>query len=94
MANSIDGTTDTYLEWLGFVESQLFIFLNLVAKQQEIQEIRAYPHSFKNKNRKDYLELGLMDFYISKFTYVDTYFMGFKLHKFASDEINIEDHAV
>lgn len=58
MANSVDGNSDNYLEWLGFVESKLFILLNLLAKQQEISEIRAYPYSFKNKDHPD---LGLMD---------------------------------
>jgi poly(A) polymerase Pap1 len=42
------GDDAAVLEWFGFVESKLFILLNLLAKQQEISEIRAYPHSFKN----------------------------------------------
>jgi poly(A) polymerase Pap1 len=32
VANSVDGNPDLALEWLGFVESKLFILLNLLAK--------------------------------------------------------------
>jgi poly(A) polymerase Pap1 len=32
VANSVDGNSENYLEWLGFVESKLFILLNLLAK--------------------------------------------------------------
>ena len=32
VANSVDGSNEKALEWLGFVESKLFILLNSVAK--------------------------------------------------------------
>jgi hypothetical protein len=76
VANSVDGKNDNYLEWLGFVESKLFILLNYISKEEQISEIRAYPYSFKNKQA---YELGLMDTEISKFQFVDTYFFGFTL---------------
>jgi poly(A) polymerase Pap1 len=76
VANSVDGNADNYLEWLGFVESKLFILLNLIAKMNEIADIRAFPLGFKNK---DHQELGLMDNDICKYQFVDTYFLGFKL---------------
>ena len=92
VANSVDDNNDFYLEWLGFVESKLFILLNLLSKQQEISEIRAYPHSFKNKQQH---ELGLMDTDIAKFQFVDTYFFGFKLiPNTANQVINLEEHAI
>lgn len=63
VANSL-GDDAAVLEWSGFVESKLFILLNLLSKQQEISEIRAYPNSFKNK---EHHELGLMDQDIGKY---------------------------
>jgi len=76
VANSIDGKNDNYLVWLGFVESKLINLLNYISKEEQISEIRAYPHSFKNKQA---YELGLMDTEISKYQFVDTYFFGFTL---------------
>lgn len=32
VANSVEGNNENYLSWLGFVESKLFILLNLLAK--------------------------------------------------------------
>ena len=58
MANSVDDSTEIALEWLGFVESKLFILLNMLAKQPGISDIRAYPVSFKTNQIN---ELGLMD---------------------------------
>lgn len=57
-ANSVDANTGSSLEWHGFVESKLFIFFNMIAKETEISEIRAYPTCFNNKEHTD---LGLMD---------------------------------
>ena len=74
VANSVEGNNENYLEWVGFVESKLFILLNLLAKEEHIKTIRAYPASFKNK---ELAELGLMDAEIGKYQYVDTYFLGF-----------------
>jgi hypothetical protein len=66
--------------------------LNLLAKQQEISEIRAYPHSFQNK---DHHELGLMDTDIGKYQYVDTYFFGFRLiQNMQNHVINLEEHVI
>lgn len=76
VANSVDGKNDNYLEWLGFVESKLFILLNYISKEEQVSEIRAYPYSFKNKQA---YELGLMDTEISKYQFVDIYFFGFAL---------------
>lgn len=64
------------MEWLGFVESKLFILLNMLAKQSEILEIRANPTSYNNKTHSD---LGLMDPDIARYSFVDTYFFGFNL---------------
>jgi poly(A) polymerase Pap1 len=43
VANSVNGSNENYLEWLGFVESKLYILLNLIGKEEHIQEIRAFP---------------------------------------------------
>ena len=64
VANSVEGNNENYLEWVGFVESKLFILLNLLAKEEPIKTIRAYPASFKNK---ELAELGLMDAEIGKY---------------------------
>ena len=77
VANSVEGNNDNYLEWVGFVESKMFILLNLLAENQHIQQIRAYPTNFKNK---ELAELGLMDAEIGKYQYVETYFLGFQLY--------------
>ena len=91
VANSL-GDESSVLEWFGFVESKLFILLNLLAKQPEISEIRAYPNSFKNKQHH---ELGLMDQDIGKYQYVDTYFFGFKLMKNTQGQlIDLQEHIV
>ena len=73
-ANSVQGNDESYLEWLGFVESKLFILLNLLAKETYVKEIRAFPNNLKNA---ELAELGLMDAEIGKFQHVDTYFLGF-----------------
>ena len=92
VANSVDGNAENYLEWLGFVESKLFILLNLIAKMNEIAEIRAFPYGFKNK---DHQELGLMDKDICKYQFVDTYFLGFKLINNTQNQvINLEEPVV
>ena len=74
VANSVQGNNENALEWLGYVESKLFILLNLLAQDTHIREIRAFPNSIKNS---ELAELGLMDTEIGKFQHVDTYFMGF-----------------
>lgn len=82
VANSVDGKNENCLEWLGFVESKLFILLNYISKEEQISEIRAYPYIFKNKEVN---ELGLMDTEVSKYQFVDTYFFGFKLFTYNSN---------
>mmetsp|Transcript_4015 Transcript_4015/g.6792 ORF Transcript_4015/g.6792 Transcript_4015/m.6792 type:complete len:302 (-) Transcript_4015:163-1068(-) len=95
VANSVEGCEDSCLKWAGFVESQLFIFLNMVANQHEIEEIRAYPRSFKSKVKEDFLDLGLVDPEVGKFEFVETYFLGFKLHRhFKNCVINLEEQAI
>ena len=92
VANSVDSNIDHCLEWLGFVESKLFILLNNISRQQEIAEIRALPHGIKNKEGH---ELGLMDADIAKWEYVDTYFFGFKLMNIMYQQvINLEEHII
>lgn len=91
-ANSVDESTESALEWHGFVESKLFIFLNMLAKESELCQIRAYPTCFSNKEHAD---LGLMDQDIARFEFVFTYFFGFNLisNNF-SQVVNLEEHAV
>ena len=92
VANSVDDSNENALEWLGFVESKLFIFLNMLEKQTEIMQIRAFPTKFNNKTHSD---LGLMDQDIARFEFVDTYFFGFNLINNSYNYIvNIEDHAI
>jgi len=76
VANSADNSNESALEWLGFVESKMFILLNMLAKQTEISEIRAFPTSFSNNTHSD---LGLLDADIARFEFVETYFFGFNL---------------
>lgn len=64
MANSVGNSNESALIWQGFVESKLFILLNMIAREGDISEIRAYPFCFKNHEQ---IKLGLMDLDVAKF---------------------------
>ena len=92
VANSADSSNDSALEWLGFVESKLFILLNMLAKETQISEIRAFPTSFNNKLHSD---LNLLDSNIARFEFVDTFFFGFNMvGSTYSQVVNLEEHAI
>ena len=92
VANSVDDNNESALEWIGFVESKLFILLNMIAKESEISSIRAYPGSFSNKEN---FELGLLDQDIARFETLQTYFLGFNLiNNNFRNVVNLEDHAI
>jgi poly(A) polymerase Pap1 len=95
VANSVNGNNDSYLEWSGFVESQLYILLNLVAHSEAIEEIRALPKSFKSQHREEFIEMGLMNSELVKFEFVKTYFFGLKLFKsFETEVVNLEPYVI
>lgn len=92
VANSVEDNNESALEWIGFVESKLFILLNMIAKESEISSIRAFPTCFTNK---DNFDLGLLDQDIARYETVQTYFLGFNLMSNNFKQVvNLEDHAI